>query len=304
MEIEKNYTNSELEFAFKKILKKYTQDYLPNDNPKVFLLGGQPGAGKTALENMININNEYISISGDDFREYHPLFKELNKKYGKESSKHTQQWAGEMTEKLIKELKDNKYNLIIEGTLRTAELPLKEATRFKEVGYEVELCVVAVKLEKSRLGTLERYERMLKRGKTPRMTPKEHHDLVVNNIPDNLDVLYKSGKFDNIRLFNRDNDCLYNLKETANVSPKEIINQEFNCEWKSNEIEEYRERWNKLIDGMQKRGEDRDEIKALKFERNSIIDRISNIKNDKTIDKEHSNIFNTIRKNKDKDFER
>ena len=55
---------------------------------------------------------------------------------------------------------------------------------------------------------------------------------------------------------------------------------------------------------MQKRGEDRDEIKALKFERNSIIDRISNIKNDKTIDKEHSNIFNTIRKNKDKDFER
>ena len=109
---------------------------------------------------------------------------------------------------------------------------------------------------------------------------------------------------DNIRLFNRDNDCLYNLKETANVSPKEIINQEFNCEWKSNEIEEYRERWNKLIDGMQKRGEDRDEIKALKFERNSIIDRISNIKNDKTIDKEHSNIFNTIRKNKDKDFER
>ena len=300
----KNYTDEEFEKEYKEILKYYKSLSKPSDNPKVFLLGGQPGAGKTGLENMINKDSEYISISGDDFREYHPLFEELNEKYGKDSSKHTQQWAGEMTEKIIKELKDNKYNLIIEGTLRTAELPLKEATRFKEVGYEVELCVVAVKLEKSRLGTLERYERMLKRGKTPRMTPKEHHDLVVNNIPDNLDVLYKSGKFDNIRLFNRDSDCLYNLKETPDISPKEIINQEFNREWKSNEIEEYRERWNNLIDGMQKRGEDRDEIKALKFERNSIIDRITNSKNDKTIDKEHSNIFNTVQKNKDKDLER
>ena len=132
------------------------------------------------------------------------------------------------------------------------------------------------------------------------MTPKEHHDLVVNNIPDNLDVLYKSGKFDNIRLFNRDNECLYNLKETLDISPKEIINQEFNSEWKLNEIEEYRERWNNLIDGMQKRGEDRDEIKSLKFERNFIIDRINNFKDIK----EHSNIFNSVQKNKDKDFDR
>lgn len=296
----KNYTDKEFEKEYKEILKYYKSLSKPSDNPKVFLLGGQPGAGKTGLENMINKHSEYISISGDDFREYHPLFEELNEKYGKDSSKYTQQWAGEMTEKIIKELKDNKYNLIIEGTLRTAELPLKEATRFKEVGYEVELCVVAVKPEKSRLGTLERYETMLKRGKTPRMTPKEHHDLVVNNIPDNLDVLYKSGKFDNIRLFNRDNECLYNLKETLDISPKEIINQEFNSEWKLNEIEEYRERWNNLIDGMQKRGEDRDEIKSLKFERNFIIDRINNFKDIK----EHSNIFNSVQKNKDKDFDR
>lgn len=263
----KNYTDEEFEKEYKEILKYYKSLSKPSDNPKVFLLGGQPGAGKTGLENMINKHSEYISISGDDFREYHPLFEELNEKYGKDSSKHTQQWAGEMTEKIIKELKDNKYNLIIEGTL-------------------------------------ERYETMLKRGKTPRMTPKEHHDLVVNNIPYNLDVLYKSGKFDNIRLFNRDNNCLYNLKETPDISPKEIINQEFNREWKSNEIEEYRERWNKLIDGMQKRGEYRDEIKSLKFERNSIIDRIINIKDDKTIDKEDSNVFNTVQKNKDKDLEK
>ena len=146
----KNYTDEELEKQFKKILYFYKSRYSPTENPKVFLLGGQPGAGKSGLENAINIENEYISISGDDYREYHPKFEELNIRYGKESSKHTQQWAGEITERLIKELGKEKYNLIIEGTLRTAELPLKEAYRFKKNGYEVELNVVVVKAEKSR----------------------------------------------------------------------------------------------------------------------------------------------------------
>ena len=129
----KNYTDEELEKQFKKILHFYKSRYSPTENPKVFLLGGQPGAGKSGLENAINIENEYISISGDDYREYHPKFEELNIRYGKESSKYTQQWAGEITERLIKELGKEKYNLIIEGTLRTSELPLKEAYRFKKM---------------------------------------------------------------------------------------------------------------------------------------------------------------------------
>ena len=73
--MEKNYTDKELELVFKKILKMYKSSYSLKENPKVFLLGGQPGAGKTGLENMINAKDEYISISGDDFREYHPKFK-------------------------------------------------------------------------------------------------------------------------------------------------------------------------------------------------------------------------------------
>ena len=60
--MEKNYTDKELELVFEKILKMYKSSYSPKENPKVFLLGGQPGAGKTGLENMINIKDEYISI--------------------------------------------------------------------------------------------------------------------------------------------------------------------------------------------------------------------------------------------------
>ena len=222
--MEKDYTGEELEVVFQKILKMYKSSYLLSKNPKVFLLGGQPGAGKSGLENMINTKDEYISISGDDYREYHPRFKEINVEHGREASKYTQQWAAEITEKLIKELREEKYNLIIEGTLRTAELPLKEARAFKKAGYEVELNVVVVKPEKSRLGTLERYETMLKQDKTPRMTPKEHHDLVVNNIGNNLEIIYNSKAFDNIKLFDRGNNLLYNYKEKVKRIGKRLIN--------------------------------------------------------------------------------
>ena len=276
--MEKNYTDDELEIKFKEILEYYKSMYSPTENPKVTLLGGQPGAGKSGLENLINIKKNYVSISGDDYREYHPRFKEINLEYGREASKYTQQWAAEITEKLIKELRKEKYNLIIEGTLRTAELPLKEANAFKKAGYNVELNVVVVKPEKSRLGTLERYEAMLKQGKVPRMTPKEHHDLVVNNIGNNLEIIYNSKAFDNIKLFDRENNLLYNYKESPNVNPKDILNKEFNRVWKKGEIEEFKEKWENLIKIMESRKAPIEEISQLKIEKNQVLERISKIK--------------------------
>ena len=276
--MEKNYTNEELELVFQKILKMYMSSYSSSKNPKVFLLGGQPGAGKSGLENMLNLKDEYISISGDDYREYHPRFREINLEYGKEASKYTQQWAGQITEKLIEKLAKAKYNLIIEGTLRTAQLPLKEADRFRKLGYEVELHVLAVKPEKSYLGTLLRYEEMIKWGKIPRMTPKEHHDLVVKNIGDNLEVIYNSKAFDNIKLFDRENNLLYNYKENSNINPKNILENEFNCEWELEEIKNFREKWENLIIMMENRKLHTKEISKLKNEKNQVFEIISKIK--------------------------
>ncbi|WP_320950919.1 MULTISPECIES: zeta toxin family protein [Fusobacterium] len=272
----KNYTDEELEKQFKKILYFYKSRYSPTENPKVFLLGGQPGAGKSGLENAINIENEYISISGDDYREYHPKFEELNIRYGKESSKYTQQWAGEITERLIKELGKEKYNLIIEGTLRTSELPLKEAYRFKKNGYEVELNIIVVKPEKSYLGTLLRYEQMITKGKTPRMTPKEHHDLVVNSIGNNLEIIYNSKVFDNIKLFDRENHLLYNYKESPGINPKEIIDKEFKRKWRKEELSEYRKDWEDLLEMLKNREATLDEVGPIKITMNEIIENIKN----------------------------
>ena len=278
MNNEKNYTDKEFQKAFQQILKFYKSRYSSQENPKAFLLGGQPGAGKSALENMINIENKYVSISGDDYRKFHPLYDKLNKIYGKDASKYTQKWSGEMVEYLLKEARKEKWNVILEGTLRKAELPIREAKDFKENGYSVELYVVAVKPEKSYLATLQRYEEMIIRGRIPRMTPKEHHDLVVNDIGDNLEIIYNSKAFDNIKLFDRENNLLYNYKENSNINPKNILENEFNCEWKLEEIKNFKEKWENLIKMVENREALFEEISNLKNEKEKIFSKISNYK--------------------------
>ena len=59
--------------------------------------------------------------------------------------------------------------------------------------------------------------------RTARATTKEAHDLVVRQLPDNLDFLYKQRLFKEIRLYDRKGNKLYSSLENLNESPKQII---------------------------------------------------------------------------------
>ena len=63
-----------------------------------------------------------------------------------------------MVEQLVDELSKQGYHLLIEGTLRTTEVPRKTARLLKSRGYQVSLALIATKPELSYLSTLIRYE--------------------------------------------------------------------------------------------------------------------------------------------------
>ena len=78
--------------------------------PLGYVLGGQPGSGKSVLTETIKKNNKnIISINGDEYRSWHPYFSEIQKTYGKDSSKITAKFAGKVTEALIKKAIKEKY---------------------------------------------------------------------------------------------------------------------------------------------------------------------------------------------------
>lgn len=216
------YSEDEFLIKYNFIIEKATKPLSPVSQPTAYILGGQPGAGKTTIQKILakDDNNIFI-INADSYRQYHPHFYEIQSIYGNDSPKYTQPFINEVTEKLIDDLSDRKYNLLIEGTLRTSEVPIKTAQRLKYKGYRVELCVMAVKPEISFESTILRYENALLFGEIPRATSKEHHDLVVDKIANNLDTIYNSNIFDCIKIFTRNKGCIYS-SNLSKQKPSEI----------------------------------------------------------------------------------
>lgn len=250
-----NFTNEQFQRKAKKALLQLSEDKSMVAEPTAYILGGQPGAGKTALQKVFReqCDKNVIIINGDEFRRFHPKFDKIQKEYGKDAAQYTQKFSGEMTEHVINKLSDDKYNLIIEGTLRTAAVPLNSQKMLEDKGYKTELSVIAVKPEISYLGTISRYEDMYALGVEPRATPKDHHDKVVEAILSNLNEIYQSNKFDNITIYDRSGECLYNQKATPQINPKDIISETFTREWTDKEIKNLKNDIEKITKNMKNR---------------------------------------------------
>ena len=183
--------------------------------PHAVILGGQSGAGKTTIHRvkMVEWKGDYIVIDGDTYRAQHPHFRALQEKYGVDSVEYTKMFAGKMVEAVIEKLSSLKYNLIIEGTLRSAAVPINTATLLKSKGYTVDFCLIATKPELSYLTTQLRYlEMMIVDPLQARATPKEHHDGIVKSLVANITELEQSGLFESIQVYKRDLEQVYNSK--------------------------------------------------------------------------------------------
>lgn len=83
---------------------------------------------------------------------------------------------------------------------------------------------MATQKEMSYLNIIGRYEAMYRDDPIrARPTPKEHHDITVQNLPDNLDKLFKGHYFADICIFNREGIKIYSSKETPSTSPKQAL---------------------------------------------------------------------------------
>ncbi|MCI8425623.1 MAG: ArsR family transcriptional regulator [Adlercreutzia sp.] len=208
-----DYTPEEFNREHERIMRDLLTAYAPHlpEKPQAYLLGGQSGAGKTTLHKMIRQRTPggIISINGDDYRKKHPRFLELQRLHGDKAVDYTAPWAGRMTEALVEALSAIGYNLIIEGTLRTAEVPLKTAMLLRERGYGVSLALMAVKPDISLVSCQLRYEEMRIAGTTPRATDPAHHKKIVDQIVSNLRTLEESQQFEEIYLYTRAQRCLY-----------------------------------------------------------------------------------------------
>ncbi|OTN86702.1 zeta toxin family protein [Enterococcus faecium] len=240
-----HFTEKQFESRLADNINELTYGKKAVEAPTAYLLAGQPGAGKTSLRAVIaeETQGNVIVIDNDTFKQQHPHFDELAALYGKEVVAHVTPYSNQMTEALISRLSDQGYQLVIEGTGRTTDVPIKTAELLQAKGYQTKLYAMAVPKIESYLGTIERYETMYADDPlTARATPKQAHDLVVKNLSSNLEALHETGLFSDIRLYTRKGTKLYSSLETPAVSPKSILDNELNRKLSAKEIQPTLER--------------------------------------------------------------
>lgn len=220
-----------LEVWNKEILKFNPSVLANQNNPQGFVLGGQPGAGKSSLiaEAKNRLNRNILEINGDNFRKYHPDYEILQEKYAEDAPKYTAEFAGAMTEAIFQKALNERYNIVIEGTFRTAQTPINTLQKLKDSGYETTVLVQTCNQDISWASCLERYNKMKEvNPKEARFTPKEHHDLVVENLSKNIKEVAKSGLVDNMQVFVRTpikgKENQFEQKEIYNSNSKKLPN--------------------------------------------------------------------------------
>ena len=234
MEIQ-DYTDSAFKHALARNLRSLTRGKKSSKQPIAILLGGQSGAGKTTIHRIKQkeFQGNIVIIDGDSFRSQHPHYSGLQQEYGKDSVEYTKDFAGKMVESLVTELSHLGYNLLIEGTLRTIDVPKKTAQLLKSKGYEVQLALIATKPKLSYLSTLIRYE---ENPNQARATPKEHHDFIVNHLVDNTRQLEELAIFETIQIYQRDRTCVYDSRDDE-ISAATVLQELLFGEWSKVEKE-------------------------------------------------------------------
>ena len=71
--------------------------------------------------------------------------------------------------------------------------------------------------------TLDRAEKMRELGLSPREVPKEKYQETIFALPGNVSILYQSGAFDDITLYNRQLDELYKFSRNPEHDPADIF---------------------------------------------------------------------------------
>lgn len=214
----------------------------PQAAPCAYVLGGQPGAGKSQLESRVEEkhNRNFVSINGDEFRRFHPEFDAIEKQHGLDSTNYTAAFSGKITEMALEKAREEKLNILVEGTFRTAETPIKTLSYFHEAGYRNTVMVATCPKDVSWSSTLERYNLMQEAGEPARFTPRGTHDLVVSKLAENIEQVAESGLVEAFSVHNR--------RGFIGDSEQHVLSDLVNTELSRELTEQERKDWQQIKD--------------------------------------------------------
>ncbi|MGQ2952918.1 MAG: zeta toxin family protein [Agrobacterium sp.] len=254
------------------------QDYLPDamrpaQRPRLILLGGQPGAGKTAVliasHAELEQSGSTIRIIGDDLRSYHPQFPVFQRQDPETASQFTQGDAGRWTEKLLAAAVARQVNIVFETTMRTPENVARVIGVAREAGYNVEVRAVAVNPRLSWQGNHYRFEEMLRAGDAARVPPQHIHDAAVDGLRISLEKVESERLVDRVQLLTRGGTILYdnemhNREWSRTSGARQALEVEQSRPMTRAELQRFADDWSYVLSRMEERHAPDDRIAAVR----------------------------------------
>jgi hypothetical protein len=193
---------SEVEKIFERRKKHLIEKCRPSSEPLAILLGGQPASGKsklTAVAEREHMNENFLKVNGDEYRIYHPEHDSLIRDTMAYSDR-TQPFSNIFTEKLIEEAIRNRFSIIVEGTMRSPDIPLKTAYMFKAAGFRVEAYIIAAPALFTEAGIYFRYCQELQTQGYGRLSDINSHNRAVTGLLKSVNTLYRNRAVEKISI--------------------------------------------------------------------------------------------------------
>ena len=191
------------------IKRVWTFDKMPAKEKIAVIIGGQTGAGKSGIISyslkMFEDGNVVV-INSDEIKPFHPKAEEIARLYPELYTQITDQESNTWTSRLFEELRQEGYNIIFEGTMKNNRVADESITELRDkLGYTVVVRGLCVCDLESRMSILERYEEQVASKGWGRMVVPSHHNQTYVGMPQTIDYIENTGKYDVLEIFKRGN---------------------------------------------------------------------------------------------------
>lgn len=213
------------------------------EQPRLIMLGGQPGSGKTfhlrnpAEEELAQIGG-FLSIDADEMRTYHPAAEQLKSEDDRTAAMHTHPdataWVSQAIDTAIRE----RCHVVLDGTMGSPKSVMERLKRFEDAGYAIEVRVLAISHRRSWLNVLRRYEDEKSRRGTGRMTPREVHDEAYDGLITSLKQLTPFTQV-HLRIYSHDKEIFDSNVSAHRSDAPQVLTEERNRPWTAGEKEAY-----------------------------------------------------------------
>ncbi|MGN4155767.1 zeta toxin family protein, partial [Burkholderia gladioli] len=181
--------------------------------PTAILLGGQPGAGKTALARRavaeLGARGGAVLIDADRMRENLPQYSQLLRENPQHAADLTHVEAGRWSGRLTEAASEARRNLVIDGTMRNPESLRNLARRLNERGYTLEVRGVAMPADVSLTRAQMRTEREIATTGVGRVVNPQQHDQAYAGMVETVALLEREKAVNRILIVDRHHREIY-----------------------------------------------------------------------------------------------